>query len=133
MNFDKGLCWFAIMTGILSVIFGILCVKEVFKNKKIYPDDFAIPIFFVAGLAFVIMGVFFTPYTNTVEVTVAETNKKYLVEKDGDLVDIDHYEKIINHGNERYQLKTKTNYSMTGRKVSKKYTLVIPLDAIQEG
>ena len=138
MSLDKGLCWILIFGGMSAVIITILYVVDVIKNHKFQIFDCLIMTIGVAvGIWMSSVGMFCAPYTSSVEVTdaitVAKENNRYLVEKNGEFVDINHFEKILKHDDERYQLKTKIGYSMTGKEVSKTYTLVIPVDVIQEG
>lgn len=70
-------------------------------------------------------------YTNTV--TVTGGGNLYYVELDGNTICVENIEKIPKTDNERYQLKIKTDYSITGREVDKTYILMIPVDVIQEG
>lgn len=138
MSLDKGFCWFAIIAGILLIIIAIPMIADSIKYKKYQPVDYiAMVCGIISGISLVIIGLFYMPYTNAVEVTDAvtfvEMNEKYLIEIDGELIDTTHYEKIAKHDNENYQLKIKTDYSMAGREVDKTYILVIPVDIIQKG
>lgn len=138
MSIDKGICLFFILCGILAIIIAILMILDGIKYKKCQPVDcISIVSGFIFGISLEIMGLFYLPYTNAVEVTdtvtFAEMNEKYLIEIDGKLIDVNQYEKIAKHDNDSYQLKIKTNYSITGREVDKTYILMIPVDVIQEG
>ena len=74
MSLDKGFCWFAIIAGILLIIIAIPMIADSIKYKKYQPVDYiAMVCGIISGISLVIIGLFYMPYTNAVEVTDAVT------------------------------------------------------------
>lgn len=136
MEYNQVVCYLFFSVGIIFFVGAIAILVAMIKYFFDFSDVFVVLVLFTCGAIFFGEGLTI-PYSKEImytdAVTVTGGGDLYYVEIDGNTIDVENIEKIPKTDNERYQLKTKTNYSMTGRKVSKKYTLVIPLDAIQEG